>query len=66
MVWRDSVGVEGSRSGLKSERADILHHFSLKWCEPRTYKGKFAVFCILTFLSDKSENGVEFGDKWVE
>ena len=25
MVWRDSVGVEGSRSELKSECADILH-----------------------------------------
>ena len=25
MVWRDSVGVESSRSGLKSECADIFH-----------------------------------------
>ena len=25
MAWRDSVGVEGSRLGLKSECADILH-----------------------------------------
>ena len=25
VVWRDSVGVEGSRSELKSECADILH-----------------------------------------
>ena len=24
-VWRDSVGVESSRSGLKSEYADIFH-----------------------------------------
>ena len=25
VVWRDSVGVESSRSGLKSECADIFH-----------------------------------------
>ena len=25
VVWRDSVGVEGSRSGLKPEGADIFH-----------------------------------------
>ena len=25
MAWRDSVGVEGSRSGLKPEGADIFH-----------------------------------------
>ena len=25
MVWRDSVGVDSSRSGLKSECADIFH-----------------------------------------
>ena len=25
VVWRDSVGIEGSRSELKSECADILH-----------------------------------------
>ena len=25
VVWRDSVGVESSRSGLKSEYADIFH-----------------------------------------
>ena len=30
MVWRDSVGVEGSRSGLKSECADIFHQ-SFPW-----------------------------------
>ena len=30
MVWRDSVGVEGSRSGLKSEGADIFHQ-SFLW-----------------------------------
>ena len=30
MVWRDSVGVEGSRSGLKSECADMFHQ-SFRW-----------------------------------
>ena len=30
VVWRDSVGVEGSRSGLKSECADIFHQ-SFPW-----------------------------------
>ena len=30
VVWRDSVGVEGSRSGLKSECADIFHQ-SFLW-----------------------------------
>ena len=25
VVWRDSVGVESSRSGVKSECADIFH-----------------------------------------
>ena len=29
MVWRDSVGVESSRSELKSECADIFHQSSL-------------------------------------
>ena len=31
VVWRDSVGVEGSRLGLKSECADIFHQ-SLPGC----------------------------------
>ena len=30
VVWRDSVGVESSRSGLKSECADIFHQ-SFLW-----------------------------------
>ena len=30
VVWRDSVGVEGSRSGLRSECADIFHQI-LPW-----------------------------------
>ena len=30
MVWRDSVGVESSRSGLQSECADIFHR-SFLW-----------------------------------
>ena len=30
VVWRDSVGVEGSRSGLKPEGADIFHQ-SFLW-----------------------------------
>ena len=32
VVWRDSVGVEGSRSELKSECADILHQSFLVNC----------------------------------
>ena len=37
MVWRDSVGVEGSRSGLKSECADMFHQ-SFRWLLRHTEK----------------------------
>ena len=35
MAWRDSVGVESSRLGLKSECADIFHQ-SFLWLLRRT------------------------------
>ena len=42
VVWRDSVGVEGSRSELKSECADILHQSFLVvtpyWRAPKRAK----------------------------
>ena len=46
VVWRDSVGVESSRSGLKSECADVFHQNFL-WLlrhtdEPR--KGETAIY----------------------
>ena len=32
MVWRDSVGVKSSGSGLESERADIFHQSLISGC----------------------------------
>ena len=32
VVWRDSVGVKSSGSGLESERADIFHQSLISGC----------------------------------
>ena len=59
VVWRDSVVVESSRSGLKSECADIFHH-SFLWLLRHTdepQKGRNS-FLWLQFRSVLSSFGV--------
>ena len=58
MVWRDSVGVESSRSELKSECADIFHQSSLWFSyailtspkEGETAVYGIAVFCLQNLI----------------
>ena len=54
MIWRDSVGVESSRLGLKSECADIFHQ-SFLWLlrhtdEPQKGRNKLSIATIPLFF----------------